>query len=604
MLCALFAVLAVAAAGCTRPAPEPSPAPPVQPPTEPTRIVVGVDELGPGFNPHLLAHQGTVTTALATLVLPSVFRPTADGTWELDPAVATSATVTSTEPFTVTYELSLEASWSSNAPVAAEDFVYLWERMRSEPGTVDAAGYRLITEIRSRAAGKTVEVVFAEPYPQWRELFSNLLPAHILKDAPGSWVGALTGGLPASGGPYRIATVDRARGEILLVRNDRYWAEPTVLDELVLRSLDAPAMAASIANGDIDIALPRADSDIRAALAGLVPPPQVQTAPAPVVTQLALRADDGPLADVRARQALAALLDREAIRAEVAPDALAANAFGRAPSEHGYTPTGPSGPDPARAERLLTDAGWMKASDGRWRRGDEPVELVIGAAAERPEDLRTARAVAAQLEAAGIGTDVVVAPGDELYTRPSVTATPPTTTASPSPSRTSSQAANGTVTRDHTGVADPVTTASAPTPSSTAHPTTSPQPLPGLEPLARADLLVVPVPVASEPSVTLASAYGCPPRSAQVPNPPRLATGFCFPALNLLLDELLTAGFDAETEAVVERVLWQQVPALPLFQPVTLVVSTSAAAAATGVGPGPLRTGPLTGAERWTEPAD
>jgi hypothetical protein len=46
-------------------------------------------------------------------------------------------------------------------------------------------------------------------------------------------------------------------------------------------------------------------------------------------------------------------------------------------------------------------------------------------------------------------------------------------------------------------------------------------------------------------------------------------------------------------------VLWAQLPALPLFQPVNLLVSTSTADAATSVGPGPLSTGPLTGAQHW-----
>ena len=68
-------------------------------------------------------------------MLPSVFRPDADRrTCSSTATIATSAEVVSTEPFTVSYELNLEASWSTNAPIAAEDFVYLWERMRSEPG--------------------------------------------------------------------------------------------------------------------------------------------------------------------------------------------------------------------------------------------------------------------------------------------------------------------------------------------------------------------------------------------------------------------------------------------------------------------------------------
>jgi hypothetical protein len=36
---------------------------------------------------------------------------------------------------------------------------------------------------------------------------------------------------------------------------------------------------------------------------------------------------------------------------------------------------------------------------------------------------------------------------------------------------------------------------------------------------------------------------------------------------------------------------------------VSLLVSTPAADAATGVGPGPLTSGPLTGAQRWRAPA-
>ena len=48
-----------------------------------------------------------------------------------------SAEVTKAEPYTVTYRLRGDASWSDSAPIAAEDFVYLWEHMRDAPGVVD-----------------------------------------------------------------------------------------------------------------------------------------------------------------------------------------------------------------------------------------------------------------------------------------------------------------------------------------------------------------------------------------------------------------------------------------------------------------------------------
>ncbi len=109
--------------------------------------------------------QSPVTQAISALVLPSVFRPDANGALQLDRTVATSAQVTSTAPFTVSYELNVQASWSSGAPIAAEDFVYLWQQMRSQPGTIGSSGYRAITDVRSRAGGKAVDVVFDRRLP-------------------------------------------------------------------------------------------------------------------------------------------------------------------------------------------------------------------------------------------------------------------------------------------------------------------------------------------------------------------------------------------------------------------------------------------------------
>jgi ABC-type transport system substrate-binding protein len=586
---ALAVLLAVLLAACTgTPAPAPAPPPPAPAP-EPSQIVVAVDDIGPGFNPHLLAHQSPVTTAVANLVLPSVFRPDANGSLQLDPTVAVSARVVSDDPFTVSYELNLEASWTSGAPIAAEDFVYLWERMRDEPGVADAAGYRLITDVRSRAAGKAVDVVFSQPYPAWQALFANLLPAHILKDAPGSWTGALTNGLPASGGPFRVVTVDRARGEVLLTRNDLYWDTPAALDQLVLRRLGGVALADGLGVGDVDIALPDAGEAVRTALGGVQPPPRTQVVPQPMVTELVLRTDGGPLADTRVRQALGALIDRGAVRAAVAPEALAADAFALGPSEPGYANTDPhTRRDPTA---LLTAAGWTRGDDGRWRTGNDSGPLVVGAAADRPSDLKVAEQVAAQLDAAGIDTRVVAPTGAELFGQPTVSPTPPST-------------AESATTTPGPGAE---TTAAAPTPTPTTTPTagtTTATPTPAPTAGVTVDVVVRPRTVGGDPATELASDFGCADLPGAAPSRPAVPTT-CSSALQPLLDELVAdpdAPTAAATRASVEKLLWNQVPALPLFQPVSLLVSTPGADAGTAVGPGPLTTGPLTGAQRWTAP--
>lgn len=593
---ALVLALVVAMAACSNePVAPPPPAPIPTPQAEPTQLVVGIDDMGAGFNPHLLAHQSPVATALATLVLPSVFRPDADGTMRLDPTIATSAEVTATEPFTVSYELNLEASWSSNAPIAAEDFVYLWEQMRGQPGVADAAGYQLITEVRSRAGGKAVDVVFSHAYPAWQHLFADLLPAHILKDAPGSWTGALTDGIPASGGPFRVTSVDRARGEVLLTRNDLYWDTPAVLDQLLFRRLSPQELAPALAAGDVDVALPEAEPTIRTALGGLQPAPKLQLAPEPIVTQLGMRADGGPLADARVRRGIAMLLDREAIRASAAPEALPADAFGLAPSQPGYASTAPPDaplrPDPAAAAQLLASAGWSRdLTTGRWAVAGGPVSLVIGAANERPDDVEVARVVAEQLDAAGIDVTVVGPGAVDLFGQAAVPAVPPSP--SPTPSPTAQPGALATT---------PAAPTPAPTPpvTTSAAPATTTPALPATPGGVEVDLMVLPRTAGGDPGTELASDYGCPAPTTLVQDPPRPPNGFCFPALRPALDELLSAAPRPETAGAVEQVLWAQLPFLPLFQPVNLVVSTPAADAVTGIGPGPLVSGPVTGAQRW-----
>ena len=531
-----------------------------------------------------------MTTALAGLVLPSVFRPDADGVLQLDRTVATSAQVTAQDPFTVTYELNLEASWTSNAPIAAEDFVYLWERMRDEPGVVDAAGYRLITDVRSRAAGKAVDVVFAQRYPAWQTLFANLLPAHLLKDAPGSWTGALANGLPASGGPFRVVSVDRARGEILLTRNDQYWDTPAVLDQLSLRRLSGIALADGLGVGDVDIG-PARPPTTRCAPLWAVCSPRRGSRPCRSPSSPSSRC--APTAARSPTPASGRPLRGSSTATPCAPPSPRTRST---PTPSRSPPPSPAtgAPNPApvpAADALLGAAGWTRGDDGRWQDGGEPVRLVVGASAERPLDVAVAENVAAQLDAAGIDTTVVAPTGVELFSQATVPPIPPPTTSAPTTAPTT-PTPTPTPTPEPTAAVTATTTTATPTPAPAAG--------------VVVDLVVRPRTVGGDPGTELASDYGCddPVTPSGPPARPSVPTT-CSSALQPLLDELLADpdGSNAgQTRAAVEKLLWSQVPALPLFQPVSLLVSTSGADAGTGVGPGPLTTGPLTGAQRWTEP--
>jgi len=414
------------------------------PPPKATQIIMGIDNIGAGFNPHLLSDQSPVNAAISALVLPSAFRPVPDPTtptgsrWELDPTLLTSAEVTSQNPFTVTYKIRPEASWTDNAPIAADDFWYLWRQMVSQPGVVDPAGYDLITGVQSVDGGKTAVVTFAQPYPAWRELFSDLLPGHIVKDVPGGFAAGLARAMPVTGGQFRVDSIDPQRDEILLARNDRFWGQPAVPDQILFRRAGAPAaLADSIRNGDTQVAQVHGGA---AAFAQLSAIPEVRTGRinTPRVLQMSLRAQQPALEDVQVRKAILGLLDVDLLAAVGAGSdntVTLAQAQVRSPSDPGYQPTAPPAMTQQAALDLLGRAGYEIDSTatsstapatttappvpdgtrGRVSKDGQQLSLVIGVAANDPTSVAVANTAADQLRNVGIAASVSALDPVALY---------------------------------------------------------------------------------------------------------------------------------------------------------------------------------------------
>lgn len=517
-------------------------------------IVVGVDDVRGGYNPHTLASQSTITTALSSLLLPSVFRTAPDGTPQLDLNLMVSAQVTKNEPYTVSYTVRQDASWSDSAPIAAEDFLYLWQRMRSEPGVVDPAGYRLISDVASRDGGKTVEVTFAKPYPGWRSLFSALLPAHLLKDLPGGWTSALADSFPAAAGPFAVKTLDQPRGEIVLERNDRYWEQPTGLDRVVLRRASQKDVLVALEDRDDQAALIRAEGSSLATVAALAgrTPLVNKTVPRAEVVQLLFRPAAAQMADVRVRTAVMAALDREALIAlgsRGGPSLqLKANSQVVPPSKAGYQPTipaagSPAVPDPATTARLLTEAGYTRPEGGVWTRDGRPLSLTISAPTTGDTYVRVANEVQRQLALVGIQGKVDTPTANQLFAQ------------------------------DLAGVTNGDQSKSV-------------------------DIAVVPQVDTGDSAAALASAFGCRTSTVDSSTPiPANLSGFCDQTLQATIDAALTGQMLlSEALAKVEPVLWQQAVAMPLFQVADVLLVLPEAK---GVDAGAPFAGPLSGAATW-----
>ncbi|MFS8101385.1 ABC transporter family substrate-binding protein [Lentzea alba] len=538
----LAAAILCGAAACTN-----APPPPLVPKSEApvitttgpkvTEIVVGVDDVAGGYNPHSLAAQSPITTALGSLLLPSPFRNGPDGAPQLDRNLMVSAKVTKAEPFTVTYTIRKDASWSDSAPIAAEDFYYLWQRMRSEPGVVDPAGYRLINNISAREGGKTVEVAFGKPFPGWRSLFANLLPAHLLKDAPGTWSNVLATGFPATAAPFAVKSLDEPRGEVILERSDRYWEVPTTLDRVVLRRASHSDMAKSLSKGDNQAVLLKADaSDVNTmkAIKDLTTKP----VPRNEVVQVLLRPASDRLKDVTTRKAIVAALDRDALIASGTQSgpSLKADSYVVPPSRTGYQPviTGNT-LNAALSDQLLTEAGYVRTETG-WSKDGQPFKLTIAAPEKHEPYVGLANRIKVQLNERGIQAEVVTPDADELF---------------------------------------------------------------GKQLIEKAiDIAVVPRVDAGDSAAGLASAFGCAGEAPDGGTPsPANPAGFCDQTMQAEIDSALSGkALLSDVLARIEPRIQAQAVAVPLFQVVDLL---GVLPNVSGVDTGAPLAGVLSGAPEW-----
>jgi len=615
----LVAVLsALVLAGCTV---SPPPAPqstetvstPPPAPAKAMQIIMAIDAIGAGFNPHLLSDQSSVNAAISSLVLPSSFRPIADpatptgSRWEMDPTLLVSAEVTSENPFTVTYKIRPEAAWTDNAPIGADDYWYLWRQMVSHPGVVDPAGYDLITGVQSVEGGKTAVVTFSQPYPAWRELFNDILPAHIVKDVPGGFGAGLTRALPVTGGQFRVDNIDPQRDEILLARNDRYWGEPAKPDQILFRRAGSPAaLADSIRNGDTQVAQVHGG---QAAFAQLSAIPDVRTdrIVGPRVMQLTLRAQQPALTDLRVRRAVFGLLDVDLLAAVGAGSdntVTLAQAQVRTPSDPGYVPTAPPAISTEAALGLLADAGYQvqpvetpqtttpgtpgpDEARGQITKDGEPLKIVLGVAANDPTSIAVANTAADQLRNVGIAASVSALDPVALY--------------SDAMADNSIDAVVGwhsaggdlaTALASRYGCpaleAIPVSTVT-PAPSVTA--TTTP---------SKTSSTVTSVPPAPSPTTTGTDVPESPESTGELVQAPSNLTGICDRSIQPRIDAALrgTEEIDKVID-VVEPRLWNLSTVLPILQDTTIV---AAGPRVSGVGlTGPVPVGIVGDAGQWVK---
>jgi peptide/nickel transport system substrate-binding protein len=316
-------------------------------------------------------------------VIPNTLQP------QLDTNYVTSATVTSTSPQTVVYQINPKAVWSDGVPFNAADFIYNYQANSGNPKYTDVggkafepastSGYNQVKSVTGSNGGKTVTVVFSTPFSDWKSLFSDMMPAHIAKVVGfNNGFQTFNAAVKVSGGPFEIQSYTQGQ-DLVEVRNPKWWGTPAPLDKLIFRFFaDDNQIPPALQNSEVNGANPaQASLQFKDAIAAV--PNLTTTVEAGLEFQhMDFNQANPYLAKLDVRQAIAFGTNRaDMVNRIVGPITTAVKPLNNrifVPGQPQYQDTsgGLGAFDPAKAKQLLQASGMTMGSDGYFHPSSGP----------------------------------------------------------------------------------------------------------------------------------------------------------------------------------------------------------------------------------------
>jgi peptide/nickel transport system substrate-binding protein len=383
-------------------------------------LAYAADQEPTGFNNNTSKDNGTSVLNVVINMFPPVFRLHPDYSVKLNTELMDSADQTSADPQTIVYKIKQEAVWSDGTPVSADDFVYLWKNLNGSIKGNDVAattGYDQIQSVKGSDNGKTVTVVFAEPFSDWKSLFYGLLPAHYMAKVPGGWNTGLDKNpdkIPVNG-PFKVASWDQGQS-LTLARNDRYFGPKAHLDSVVFRFLpESTTQPAALQNNEVDLIYPQPQLDLVAQVKAM-PDVTSELNIGLSFEHLDFNFKNPHLANPAVRKAIATGLNiPEIVNRTVKQFTDEAQPLGNRiwlPGQQPYQDHfGQYGKgDTAAATKLLEDAGYTKGADGIYAKGGSKLTLRISTTAGN--QLRETQEQLIQAQMKAIGVDIKIANAD------------------------------------------------------------------------------------------------------------------------------------------------------------------------------------------------
>ncbi len=287
---------------------------------------------------------------------------------------------TSDDGLSVTFTLQDGVTFHDGRPLTAADVKYTFDTLFSSNSGKAASFFEgsgaskqpFITGVEATDA-RTVVMRLRKP---WLSLMTNLVSISIIpKDSA-----ATQKDHPLGSGPFKFVRFDSTQQVVDLEAFPNYWQGAPQIPSLRVRVIgDANALQAELRSGRIDL-VPLPTNLTSDALKALDEAPglKVEQFPGANIVYLGFNAQSPPLDNARVRQAVAYAIDRESIirdlffgQAKLAQSILPEESWAYTPGE-AYTY------DPARAKKLLDEAGFRDPDgDGPQMRFAKPVFFKI-----------------------------------------------------------------------------------------------------------------------------------------------------------------------------------------------------------------------------------
>ncbi|KDN18515.1 ABC transporter family substrate-binding protein [Amycolatopsis rifamycinica] len=406
-------------------------------------VTVGIDDGYSGYNNQTTDTNTSYNNYILTSVLSGVFKLDGNNKQLLNVDVFESAEVTSKSPQVVTYKIKPNLKWSDGQAYDCKDMYLAWLAQsglakgpdgKNPFNAASTTGYSLIKTATCKDA-LTFEADFSEPYLDYKGLFNGvaIMPAHVLQSKTGiaditklaptgdpaqlkaagdfwtnEWKGFKADIMPSSG-PYKITAFDANQKAVTLEKNPNWSGGKGGPAKIVVRAMeDTKAMATALQNGEIDVAAStQPDATAAQTLKGLAAQ-GVTYGSAPQLTFEHLDLNYKRMfKDKDLRKAFFETVNRKEITdkllKEVQADAAPLNSIEFFQGEEGYTDLygSKAGLGAEAAAKTLSDAGWVKGSDGIFAKGGQRASFKISHN-QNARRSQTVEIIISQAKAAGI----------------------------------------------------------------------------------------------------------------------------------------------------------------------------------------------------------